>query len=69
MIISNKHGIYELPHQSLNDLTLRVVGNQEILRRSQILIEFWPSTQSSSQNESLSILAKNYSKIEIELFP
>ena len=69
MIISNKHGIYELPHQLLNYLTLRVLENQEILRRSQILIEFWPSAQPSSQNESLSILAKNRSKIEIELFP
>ena len=27
MIISYKHGIYELPHELPNDLTLRILGN------------------------------------------
>ena len=27
MIISNKHGIYELPHKSPKDLKLRILGN------------------------------------------
>ena len=27
MIISNKHGIYELPHELTNDFRLRVLGN------------------------------------------
>ena len=27
MIISNKHGIYELPHKLPNDLKLRILGN------------------------------------------
>ena len=27
VIISNKHGIYELPHELLNDLRLRMLGN------------------------------------------
>ena len=26
-IISNKHGIYELPHELPNDVRLRIVGN------------------------------------------
>ena len=47
VIISNKHGIYELPHELPDDLRLRILGNYEILRRSQR-----PSAQSSSQNEN-----------------
>ena len=27
IIISNKHGIYELPHELSNDLRLRILGN------------------------------------------
>ena len=27
MIINNKHGIYELPHELPNDLRLRILGN------------------------------------------
>ena len=27
MIINNKHGIYELPHELPNDLGLRILGN------------------------------------------
>ena len=27
MIISSKHGIYELPHKLLNDLRLMILGN------------------------------------------
>ena len=26
-VISNKHGIYELPHELPNDLRLRILGN------------------------------------------
>ena len=29
VIISNKHGIHELPHELPNDLRLRILGNQE----------------------------------------
>ena len=35
VVISNKHGIYELPHELPNDLRLRNLGNSEISRRSQ----------------------------------
>ena len=27
VIITYKHGIYELPHELLNDLRLRILGN------------------------------------------
>ena len=30
VIISDKHGIYELPHELPNDLTLRILGNWKI---------------------------------------
>ena len=39
VIISKKHGIYELRHGLPNDLRFRILRNQEILRRSQIFIE------------------------------
>ena len=38
-IISNKHSIYKLPHELGNDLRLRILGNYEISRKSQNLIE------------------------------
>ena len=43
-IISYKHDIYELPHELLNELRLRTLGNQESLK--------------PSMNDILKILAK-----------
>ena len=34
VIISNKHGIYELPHKLPNNLRLRILGNYEISEKS-----------------------------------
>ena len=31
--------VYELPHKLPNDLRLRILGNKEILRKSQIWVE------------------------------
>ena len=39
-IISNKHGMYELPHDLPNDLRLKILGNYGISRKSQNFIEF-----------------------------
>ena len=39
VIISNKYGIYELPHELLNDLRLRILGNEESIEKSQNFIE------------------------------
>ena len=39
-IIAYKHGIYELPHELPNDLRLRILGNEEILGKSQNFIEW-----------------------------
>ena len=65
VIISNKHGIYKLPHELPNDLRVRILGNQEKLRRSQIFIELWPSVQSSSQNENFVNTSEKMFKIEM----
>ena len=57
VIISNKHGIYELPHELPNDLRLRTLGNQEEdLKTSQnysLVLSLAPKIK------ILSILAKN----------
>ena len=34
LIISNKHGTYELAHQLPSNLKLRIVGNYEIAEKS-----------------------------------
>ena len=40
VITSNKHGIYELPHELPQDLRLMIFGNSEISGKSQNIIEF-----------------------------
>ena len=37
VIITNKHGIYELPHELPNDLKFRIFGNYEISRNQEDL--------------------------------
>ena len=39
-IITDKHGICELPHELPNDLRLRILGNYEISGKSQNFIEW-----------------------------
>ena len=39
MISSIENLVYELPHELPNDLRLRILGNKEILGKSQILVE------------------------------
>ena len=55
-------GIYEIPHELLNDLRLKILGNQEISEKSQNGIELLPSGQSSSQNEIFVSTSKNLLK-------
>ena len=38
-IISPKHGTHELPHELLNELRLRILGNSEILGKCLTFIE------------------------------
>ena len=39
VILSNKHGIYELPHELLNDLRLRILGNYKLSGKYQNFVE------------------------------
>ena len=39
MIISNKHGIYELLHAFLKDLGFKILGNQKVSGKSQNFTE------------------------------
>ena len=51
MIVSNKHSIYKLPHELLNDFRLRILRNWESSGKSQNFIELQPSAQSSHQTQ------------------
>ena len=50
-IITYKHGIYKMPHELPNDLTLRILGNQEISGNYLNYIEWWSSAQSTRKHE------------------
>ena len=52
MIISSKHGIYELPHELPNDLGLWNWRNQEILEMGLNFIERLPGVQPQCQNKN-----------------
>ena len=56
MIITYKHGIYELPHKLPNDLRLRKLGN---IRKVSKRPEWQPSAQSPAKVKALPILAGN----------
>ena len=58
VIISNKHGIYELPQKLPNDFRLRTLGNKEIPRRSQNLMNRRLRLNLATKIKILSILAK-----------
>ena len=68
MIISNKHGICELPHQLPNDFRFTTSLNWEIRRGSENMKTLSLVLYLAAKIKILSILAKNSSKIEIELF-
>ena len=46
-VITNKHGIYELPHEFPDDLRLRILGNNERSGKCQNFKELYPSAHSS----------------------
>ena len=60
--------VYELPHELVNDLRLRILENQEILEKSQIRVETYTSAQSPLQNLTLAIVVKTHAKVDIKLF-
>ena len=62
MIISNKLGVYVLPHELPNDLRPRILGNKEKSGESPNLLELYTYASLSAKMKSFSILvlAKNY---------
>ena len=52
MIISKKLGIYKFPHKLPKNLRLRILANQEKLRKSENVIELNPSAKPYSQMEN-----------------
>ena len=65
MVISNKYGIYELPHELPDDLRLTILGNQEISGMSQNFIGLEPSAQSYSQNGNFVNTSKSLLKTNV----
>ena len=69
MIISNKHGIHELLHEFINKLRLIMLGNLEILGKSQNFKELLPSAYFFSSNKNLVNTSEKISwKTETKLF-
>ena len=64
VIISNKHGIYQLPYELPKELGIRThQGNVKTFWNYSLLSSLSPEIK------ILSIIAKSFWKIEIELFP
>ena len=61
-IITYKLGIYEFPHELLNELRLTILGNQERFAKSQNFIELYPSAEPSCQNENFVNISKKFLK-------
>ena len=68
VIITYKHGIYELPHELPNDLRLRILKNCKIWGKRLIFVEWYPSVQSSFQNENFLYPSKNFLKKKLKFF-
>ena len=71
VVITYKHGIYDLTHELPNDLRLRILGICEIAAKCLNFIEWGVITlvcSLSAKMEILSILAKDFWKIEIKIF-
>ena len=60
VIISNKHGIYELPHKLPNDLTYRILKNKEISEKSKNLLELYLVLSLPPKLKMFLILAKTF---------
>ena len=65
MIISNKHGIYELPHELPNDLRVSKLGKIRKISKRHRIITYCPVFP---LNWIFLIIAENCWKIEIKIF-
>ena len=64
-----KHGVYELPHDLLNDLRLRILENQEILGKCLNPLNNGPVPISPAKIKMLLILAKKVPQNSNQTFP
>ena len=69
VIVTYKHGIYELPYELRNHLRLRILRNQEISGKFLIFIEWWPVLSLPAKMKILLILVKSSWEREIKPFP
>ena len=65
VIITYKHGIYELPHELLNNLSLITLANQDISGKCLDVIESYPSAQSPWQQLNFVCLLKGASSVNL----
>ena len=68
MISSIANLVYELPHELPNDLKLRMLGNKEILGKSQIWVEIKSSAQSPFQKLNFGSSSKKTGKSRYQTF-
>ena len=68
MISSIANVAYELPHELPNKLRPRILGNKEILRKSQLWVETWPSAQSPFQELNFGISSQKTRKSRYQTF-
>ena len=67
MISSIASLVYEFSYELPNDLRLRVLGNKEILGKSQIWVELCPNALTPLQKLNLSKRVKKHAKVDIKL--
>ena len=68
LISSITNFVYELPHELLSDLRLKILGNYETIQKSQNLVRTQPSVQSLFQKSSFGNNSKNLDKTDIKVF-
>ena len=60
--------VYELPHDLPNNLRLTILGNKEILGKSQVWVETFPSAQSPFQKLNFGTTPKSIRKSRYQTF-
>ena len=68
VITSKGNLVYELPHELPNGLRLRILGNVELLGRSQIWLQIQPSNQSPLQKFNFGISIQRACKSKYQTF-
>ena len=62
------HIVYQLPHELLNDLRLRILKNKEIFKKKWKSVQIEPSAQSFIQKLDFCKAVKNYAEAAIKIF-